>query len=49
MRSRSHFEALADLREQLAAMGKDVGDEDYTDTLFILLHGASVVVVNDLY
>jgi hypothetical protein len=34
---RTHFEALADLREQLAAMGKAVDDADYTDTLLASL------------
>src|SRR5487761_336488 len=34
---RSHFEFLADLREQLAAMGKAVSDDDYTDTLLASL------------
>jgi hypothetical protein len=34
---RTHFESLADLREQLVAMGKAVGDEDYTDTLLASL------------
>src|SRR6266850_1926582 len=34
---RNHFEYLADLCEQLAAMGKVVTDEDYTDTLLALL------------
>jgi hypothetical protein len=34
---RTHFEALADLREQLAAMGKVVSDDDYTDTLIASL------------
>ena len=34
---RGHFEYLADLREQLAAMGKAVTDEDYTDTLLASL------------
>ena len=33
----SHFESLADLREQLAAMGKAVDDTDYTDTLLASL------------
>ena len=33
----THFKALADLREQLAAMGKPVGDDNYTDTLFASL------------
>jgi hypothetical protein len=32
-----HFEYLADLREQLTAMGKSIADEDYTDTLLTLL------------
>ena len=32
-----HFESLADLCEQLMAMGKSVTDEDYTDTLLALL------------
>src|SRR6266403_307524 len=34
---RSHFETLAELREQLAAMGKTIGDDDYTDTLLASL------------
>src|SRR6267142_2635258 len=34
---RNHFEYLTDLREQLAAMGKAVMDEDYTDTLLASL------------
>src|ERR1700730_9777267 len=34
---RGHFEYLADLREQLAAMGRTVTDEDYTDTLLASL------------
>ena len=34
---RSHFEFLANLREQLAAMGKAVTDDDYTDTLLASL------------
>ena len=34
---RSHFESLTDLREQLAAMGKAVTDDDYTDTLLASL------------
>src|SRR6267142_3181193 len=34
---RNHFEYLSDLCEQLAAMGKAVTDEDYTDTLLALL------------
>jgi transposase InsO family protein len=34
---RSHFESLANLREQLAAIGKAVTDEDYTDTLLASL------------
>jgi gag-polypeptide of LTR copia-type len=34
---RSHFEYLADLHEQLVAMGESVTDEDYTDTLLALL------------
>src|SRR6267142_5142490 len=34
---RSHFEYLANLREQLAAIGKAVTDEDYTDTLLASL------------
>ena len=33
----SHFKALADLREQLAVMGKAVNDTDYTDTLLASL------------
>ena len=32
-----HFESLADLREQLAAMGKAISNEDYTDTLLASL------------
>ena len=34
---RSHFEELANLREQLAAMGKSVTDTDYLDTLLASL------------
>ena len=34
---RSYFESLADLREQLAVMGKAVDDTDYTDTLLASL------------
>jgi len=34
---RSHFEYLANLREQLMAIGKAVTDEDYTDTLLASL------------
>ena len=34
---RTHFEHLADIRKQLASMGKVVNDEDYTDTLLALL------------
>src|SRR6266850_757976 len=34
---RNHFEYLSDLCKQLAAMGKAVTDEDYTDTLLALL------------
>ena len=34
---RTHFEGLADLREQLASMGKEVSDEDYLDTLLASL------------
>jgi gag-polypeptide of LTR copia-type len=34
---RLHFEYLADLREQLAAMGKSVIDKDYTDMLLASL------------
>ena len=34
---RSHFEELADLREQLAGIGRKVDDEDYTDTLLASL------------
>src|SRR6266850_7550543 len=34
---RSHFEYLANLREQLAAIGKAVTDEDYTDTVLASL------------
>ena len=34
---RSHFEYLANLHEQLVAIGKAVTDEDYTDTLLALL------------
>ena len=29
----THFEQLSDLREQLAAMGKIIADDDYTDLL----------------
>src|SRR6266850_1212448 len=34
---RNHFEYLADLHEQLVAMGKAVMDKDYTDTLLASL------------
>src|SRR6267142_598588 len=34
---RSHFEYLANLREQLAAIGKAITDEDYTDMLLASL------------
>ena len=34
---RAHFENLANLKEQLAAMGKTVSDEDYTDILLASL------------
>jgi len=34
---RNHFEYLADLHEQLAAMGKVVTDKDYTDMLLASL------------
>jgi hypothetical protein len=34
---RTHFESLADLREQLGAMGKAVADDDYADTLLASL------------
>ncbi len=30
---RTHFELLADFREQLAAMGQSISDEQYTNTL----------------
>ena len=33
----AHFESFADLREQLASMGKEVDDENYTDTLMTSL------------
>jgi hypothetical protein len=33
----AHFEHLADLREQLAAIGKAVTDDNYTDTVFASL------------
>jgi gag-polypeptide of LTR copia-type len=33
----THFETLTDLQEQLAAMDKAIGDEDYTDTLLASL------------
>jgi transposase InsO family protein len=33
----THFEELADMREQLAAMGKNIDDEDYTDVLLASL------------
>jgi hypothetical protein len=33
----THFEFLADLREQLTSMGKAVDDSDYTDTLLASL------------
>ena len=34
---RTHFQELSDLREQLAAIGKAVDDEDFTDTLLASL------------
>ena len=34
---RAHFESFADLREQLASMGKEVDDQDYADTLMTSL------------
>ena len=34
---RAHFETFADLREQLASMGKEVTDDDYADTLMASL------------
>ena len=33
----THFEHLADIRKQLASMGKVVDDKDYTDTLLASL------------
>jgi hypothetical protein len=40
---RTHFEQLSDLHEQLAAMGKIIADNDYTDLLMssLLLLGLS--------
>ena len=34
---RTHFQELSDLRDQLAAVGKTVDDEDFTDTLLASL------------
>jgi transposase InsO family protein len=45
---RGHFEYLADLREQLAAMGRTVSDEDYTDTLLASLPGTYDAAVSSI-
>src|SRR6266850_6806375 len=45
---RNHFEYLSDLREQLAAMGKAVMDEDYTDTLLASLPASYDGVVSSM-
>src|SRR6266850_1861722 len=45
---RSHFEYLANLREQLAAIGKAVTNEDYTDTLLASLLASYNSVVSSI-
>src|SRR6266850_3731504 len=45
---RSHFEYLANLRKQLAAIGKAVTDEDYTDMLLASLLASYDGVVSSI-